>query len=146
MSCWKRLQAGESVRMDHRRIDPSEVFGKERKGITFVYCTDTRPCDTLIKYCANADMLMLEGMYGDPEKKTQAHKNHHMMMSEAAEIALQSGTAALYLTHYSTSVEDPNLYLEDTRKIFENTYLSTDGMKGYMRYPKDQEAAWTSLY
>ena len=146
MKDWKSLQLGESVTVNGHEYSLQDVALKERKGITFVYCTDTRPCETLVKNCKGADMLMLEGMYGDPEKIQQALKNHHMMMTEAAEIAAGSGTSKLFLTHYSTSVENPEDYIDEIKAIFPETILSTDGMKGFMRYPKEQEAAWTSLY
>ena len=62
---WKRLQQGETVRLGIRKIHPSDVKGAERKGITLVFSTDTRPCETLQKHCEDADLLILEGMYGN---------------------------------------------------------------------------------
>ena len=145
MTEWKRLQEGESVRVGLKRVRPEQVLGQERKGITIVFSTDTRPCETLKKYTENADLLILEGMYGSEEKRKQALKNHHMMFSEAAEIARDTQPAALLLTHFSTSVDDPEAYLAETREIFQNTYCAHDGETLTMRYPKEEEKAWIGL-
>ena len=142
---WKRLQDGESVWAGLRRIRPEQVTGKARKGITAVFSTDTRPCETLRKYAKDADLLILVGMYGDEEKRKQVLKNHHMMFGEAAEIAREAEPAALLLTHFSTSVEDPEAYLAETRAVFEKTYAAHDGETLTLRYPKEEEKAWISL-
>jgi ribonuclease Z len=122
------------------------VTGGARKGITLVYSTDTRPCETLARHCTEADLLILEGMYGDEEKRPQALKNHHMLFAEAAEIARGAGAGGLLLTHFSTSMEDPEAYLPEARRIFEKTWAAKDGQTVTMRYPEKEEKAWTSLY
>lgn len=145
MQEWKRLQQGETVRLGLRKITPEQVLGERRKGITLVFSTDTRPCETLEKYTAGADLLILEGMYGDEEKMPQALKNHHMIFAEAAETARKAEAGALLLTHFSTSLEDPEAYLPEARRIFEKTWAARDGMTVTMRYPEHEEKAWTSL-
>ena len=110
-----------------------------------MFSTDTRPCETLKKYTGDADLLILEGMYGDEEKRPQAIRNHHMMFSEAAEIARNANPGALLLTHFSTSLEDPEQYLEPTRQIFSHTWTAKDGQVITLRYPAGKEKAWTSL-
>ena len=142
---WKKLQEGETVRAAGRKIQPEEVFGAPRKGITVVFSTDTRPCETLKKYTKDADLLILEGMYADEEKMPQALKNHHMMFREAAEIAREAAPAALLLTHFSTSLEDPESCLDSTRMIFEKTWTAKDGETVTLRYPAEEEKAWISL-
>ena len=145
MTEWKRLQSGESVRVGGKTIRPRDVTGAERKGITFVFCTDTRPCETLEKYSRDADLLILEGMYGSEDKRPQALKNHHMLFTEAAEIARKAQPGALLLTHFSTSLDDPESFLDETRTIFEKTWAAHDGETVTMRYPADKEKAWISL-
>ena len=92
---WKRLQQGETVHLGLKRIRPEQVLGEPRKGITLVFSTDTRPCETLERHARDADLLILEGMYGDEEKMPQALKNHHMIFAEAAEIARRADAGAL---------------------------------------------------
>jgi len=138
---WKRLQAGESVRVGIHKVSPGDVMGPERKGITFVFATDTRPCETLHKYAPGADLLILEGMYADEEKMPLAVKNHHMLFREAAEIAAEAGAERLILTHFSTSLETPEEEIDAAKSVFEETECGRDGMVITLRYPKDQEPA-----
>ncbi|MBR5960205.1 MAG: ribonuclease Z [Clostridia bacterium] len=145
MKDWKRLQQGEAVHVGLKRILPGDVTGAARKGITLVFSTDTRPCETLEKNCADADLLILEGMYGTEDKMPQARKNHHMLFREAAEIAQKTMPGGLLLTHFSTSLEDPEEYLPETRTIFERTWAAKDGETVVMRYPEGKEKAWISL-
>ena len=142
---WKKLQEGETVRAGGVTVRPEDVCGEPRKGITAVFSTDTRPCETLERYAKDADLLILEGMYGDEDKLPQALKNHHMLFREAAEIAAESKPAALLLTHFSTSLEDPGSFLENARRIFEKTWTAKDGGTVTLRYPAEKEKAWISL-
>ena len=142
---WKRLQQGESVKTGRRTVRPEDVQGGKRKGIEMVFCTDTRPCETLRKYAAGADLLILEGMYGTEDKRQQALKNHHMLFSEAAGIAREAEAGALLLTHFSTSLEDPEACLPEARSIFENTWTARDGQIVVLRYPEKEGKAWISL-
>ncbi len=142
---WKRLQQGETVKTGQQKIRPADVTGRERKGITLVFSTDTRPCETLEKYCTDADLLILEGMYGSEEKMPQALKNHHMLFEEAAETARKADAGGLLLTHFSTSMEAPEEFLPAARAVFEKTWIAKDGETVTMRYPEKEEKAWTSL-
>ena len=145
MQDWKRLQAGESVRVGLKKIHPEQVSGLVRKGITLVFSTDTRPCENLYRNAAGADLLILEGMYGGEDKRPQALKNHHMLFSEAAEIARAAQAGALLLTHFSTSLEEPAESLPEARRIFERAWTAEDGQIVTLRYPKEKENAWISL-
>lgn len=138
---WKNLQAGENVRVGLRKVAPADVMGPPRKGISLVFSTDTRPCETLYKYTAGADLAILEGMYANEEKMPLALKNHHMMFREAAEIARKGGAARLVLTHFSTSLENPEAELSAAADVFPETRAGQDGMTIRLNYPKDQEPA-----
>ncbi len=142
---WKVLQSGECVRAGLRKIRPEDVMGENRKGITFVFSTDTRPCETLEKYASGADLAILEGMYAEEEKLPLALKNHHMMFREAAETARKAGAAKLALTHFSTSLEEPEAALSAASGVFPDTVIGRDGMIITLRYPKGQEPAETEI-
>ena len=51
----------------------------------------------------------------------------------------------LLLTHFSTSMEDPEAYLPEARAVFERTWTAADGGTVTMRYPEKEEKAWISL-
>ena len=124
---WSLLQRGEEVEWEGNIYRPDQVLLEERKGIKFVYVTDTRPVDSILEMSKEADLLIAEGMYGDKEKEENAIKNKHMMMQEAASLAKEAMAKELWLTHYSPSVVNPNDYKEELREIFENIVISKDG-------------------
>ncbi len=132
---WKLLQHGQSIQLHGHTIEPSEVMGPPRAGLSFLYATDTRPTETIVRYGQGTDLMILEGMYGQAEKQEHALKNHHMLYSEAAGLAAQAGTRALVLTHFSTSMEDPAEFLESATGVFPETTCATDGQVFSLRYP-----------
>jgi ribonuclease Z len=91
---WKHLQQGECVTLGDREFRPEDVIGPARRGITLLYATDTRPVPAISDMGRGADLMVLEGMYGDESKRPQALRNHHMLFSEAAQLALQADASA----------------------------------------------------
>jgi ribonuclease Z len=106
----------------------SDVMGEERKGIKISYITDTRPTDELIELAGGSDLLVCEGMFADPEKLPRAEKTKHMMFSEAAELARNSNSQRLVLTHFSPSLPEPEEWEGFVRELFPSTDIATDGL------------------
>ena len=132
---WKLLQKGESADVDGRIIHPEDVMGAPRQGITVLYATDTRPVDDIPNLGFRSDLMILEGMYGAEEKYPLAVKNHHMLYREAAALARDAETSRLLLTHFSTSVEDPEEFIDNARAVFPDTDVAVDGMTITLQYP-----------
>lgn len=130
VSLWGALQRGESV----PGFSPSDVLGPPRKGISVVYSTDTRPTDALISFGTGADLMILEGMYGDSEWDEKAIETSHMTMCEAADVARRCGAAALWLTHYSPSVTSVQEYEARVKEIFPSTSFGYDGMSCSLKF------------
>ena len=103
------------------------VLGETRKGLHVVYCTDTRPTPAIVSKGKGADLMILEGMYGEKDKIKKAKEYKHMTFYEAAEIARQAEPAYMWLTHYSPSLTRPEEYIEAAREIFPRTIAAKDG-------------------
>ena len=127
LKLWSRLQKGETIEQDGRIYTPDMVLGEVRKGLKVTYCTDTRPVDAITANAEGSDLLILEGMYGEPDKLIKARENKHMTMYEAARIAQASQVPELWLTHYSPSLIRPEEYMGDVRKIFSGAVAAKDG-------------------
>lgn len=130
---WKRLQAGETV----NGVTPEQVMGPPRQGIRLLYATDTRPTPDIIRYGRGADLMILEGMYGDETKRAQAEKNRHMLFAEAATLAREAGAKRLLLTHFSNCIDDPQAYLPLAQAIFPATEVAMDGQCLTIHYPAE---------
>lgn len=124
---WGILQRGLSVEVDGVTYTPDMVLGESRKGLKVTYCTDTRPCANIAEFAKDSDLFICEAMYGDKDKKQDALDKKHMMMVEAAEIALKANVKELWLTHFSPSMRYPENHIESARKIFKNTIIPHDG-------------------
>ena len=130
--CWSALQRGE----DAEGFSPEQVLGPARAGISFLYATDTRPVPAIPAHGAGTQLMILEGMYGDEEDLEKALKNHHMLYRESAALAREAGTERLLLTHFSTSLDEPEAFLENARAVFPNTDCASDGLTLTLGYPE----------
>ena len=136
---WGRLQKGETVEHEGAVYTPEQVLGEKRRGIRMVYATDTLPVRAIPREAAGADLLIAEGMHGDPEKKENALKHRHMMMQEAAKIAKEAQVKELWLTHFSPSVHDPLYWKDHVVEIFPDTVISNDCIHKDIPFPEDPE-------
>ena len=137
MPFWSRLQKGEVIEQDGRTYTPDMVLGESRKGLKVTYCTDTRPVESITRNAEGSDLLILEGMYGEPDKLVKAKEYKHMTMYEAAKIARQAEVPELWLTHYSPSLIRPEEYLGEVRKIFPDTIAAKDGRSVELRFDEE---------
>lgn len=133
---WKRLQKGEIIEEDGVVYRPEQVMGEARRGITLLYATDTRPAEIIPEMGFRCDMMILEGMYGAEEKLPLAVKNHHMLFRESAVLARDAEASQLVLTHFSTSIDDPQEFLQNARDVFPDTCCAEDGMTWVLKYPQ----------
>lgn len=124
---WNPLQKGKTVTDEGRIYTPDMVLGDARRGLKVSYCTDTRPVPVIAEYAKDADLMICEGMYGEPEKLKKAREHKHMTMYEAAELARQAQPKELWLTHYSPSLNYPEEYMDAVRKIFPAAKAARDG-------------------
>jgi len=125
---WSLLHNGEDIVFDNNTITSNMVLGEERNPIKISYVTDTRPTKFIDEVIKNSDLFISEGMYGDDEQYENALGKKHMLFSEAAYIAKAANVKELWLTHYSPSLKDPEYYMENTTKIFSNTFAGFDLM------------------
>lgn len=124
---WNPLQKGQTIRDGDRIFTPDMVLGGARKGLKVTYCTDTRPVPVIAEYAEGADLMICEGMYGEPDKQAKAREYKHMTMYEAAELARKAKPKELWLTHYSPSLNHPEDYMDEVRRIFPAAKAAKDG-------------------
>ena len=131
---WNRLQKGENIVYNDRTYTPQMVLGGDRKGIKVSFITDTRPISAIVDFVYESDLFICEGTYGNNSDIDKAISNKHMTFAEAAELAKIANVKELLLTHFSTAMEEPLYYIEDTKDIFKNTSLAYDGLCKNLSY------------
>ena len=132
MFAWKQLQKGVAA----EGFTPEMVMGADRKGIRLLYATDTRPVPAIAEFGKDADLMILEGIFGAAEKQARAEETCHMMMWEAAELAKVANAKELWLTHFSPATYDPEGYEVAICEIFPQTVMGKDGMCKTVLYEK----------
>lgn len=125
---WSRLQHGQIVEHNGQRIEPEQVLGEPRRGISLAFITDTRPTKALVKLAHDVDLLICESMYDNPEDIPLARAHSHMYAEESAGIAHDAAAHALVLTHFSPKINDPSQAEKAARRVFTNTRAARDGM------------------
>ncbi len=135
LALWRDLQAGRGVSWPGGSATPEQVLGPPRRGLAFAFVTDTRPRPTFIPFLAEVDLLVCEGTYGDPADGEKAVKWGHMTFAEAATLAREARTGALWLTHFSPALTDPALFLEQATRHFAATTLGVTGLTTTLNFP-----------
>lgn len=137
MKYWSRLQKGEVIETETGVLTPDMVLGPARKGLKVTYCTDTRPCESIVTHAKDSDLFICEGMYGEPNKQEKAKEHKHMTFYEAARMAKDAEVKEMWLTHYSPSLPKPAEYIDEVRKIFPKTIAAKDGRTVDLMFEED---------
>ena len=132
---WRTLQDGRRVTIGERSIEPDEVMGPPRPGISLAYVTDTRPTPGIAELITGVTLLVCEGTYGDDAQAENAVRNQHMTFREAATLARDAGAQQLWITHYSPGVDNPHACTGNARDVFPDTVIGHDGMTTSLAFP-----------
>lgn len=128
-SLWSRLQQGSEVKLpDGLVVKPKDVMGPSRPGRKIVYTGDTRPSKNLVKLAQNADLLIHDSTFAD-ELSEKAGEDGHSTASQAAETAKRARAKRLVLVHISARYKEPDLLLQQARKIFPHVDAAEDFMR-----------------
>jgi len=123
-----RLQHGQTIEVDGRRIEPHEVMGNPRPGRKVVYTGDTRPAKSVVMASEGADLLIHECALAN-DMVEWARDTKHSTAAEAAEVARDADVGQLVLTHISSRYsEDTSQLLKEAKSIFERTIVAEDLM------------------
>lgn len=82
----------------------------------------------MIEFAHDSSILIHESTY-TLEDRDKAELHAHSTSADAANIALQSNSQELILTHFSTRYTDVSDILKEAQEIFENTKIAKDLMK-----------------
>ena len=122
---WHELQMGNSIELDGKEIQSSQVTGDKRPGRKIGISGDTRPTDNLIEFFNNCDYLTFDSTFAD-ELKVKAMEANHSTAKEAAELAEKANVSTLILTHFSARYNDESILLEEAKKIHDKTIAAKD--------------------
>ena len=91
--------------------------------LRYAYCTDTQYLDNLNELIGPVDILYHEATYSKSEASI-APLTGHSTTDEAARAAESVGARYLLIGHFSVRYKEPELLLEEARKVFAATYIA----------------------
>jgi len=138
LALWQSLQRDEPAAWSGGSATPDDVLGPPRRGLAFGFVTDTRPLPAFPAFLTGVDLLVCEGTYGDPADATKAVARKHMTFAEAATIARDADAGALWLTHFSPALSDPEAYRDQAIAIFPETTIGVSGLTTTLAFADDE--------
>jgi len=123
---FSKLQCGQTITLANGKdITPDMILGPSRKGRKIVISGDTMPCEEMIAFSKNADVLVHEATF-DSELEDIAKEYGHTTAAQAAEIAKKADVEKLFLVHVSPRYLDYRVLENDARKIFVQSFVPKD--------------------
>ena len=134
---WKKLQHGETVQGREGEVTPAEVLGPPRRGLKFVFSGDTAPCPALEAAAQDADLLLCDATYAEPEQEAQAKQYGHSTFGQSAALAARAGAKRLWLVHYSPMITEPEECLHFAQGAFPRAECGFDGKQLTLQFEEE---------
>ena len=115
---WKVLQRGQAVEFNGRMVQPEEVLGPPRSGLSLGFLTDSRPTRNLVEFHSDEDLLVCEATYGDPADHPKAIENKHMTFAESAALGAAARAKTLWFTHFTPAMPNPDYFRREAEAVF----------------------------
>lgn len=122
---FKRLKAGEEVRVEGRTVHPRDVISPPPPARAVAYITDTRPCDEGILLARGARLVIHDSTFGE-EHARRAVETGHSTAREAATVAGEAGAGGLLLTHISARYDSADVLVREGCRVFPRTAAATE--------------------
>lgn len=133
-----RLIADGRLQTSNGIVTLSDV-SRPRKGRSFAFIMDTKPCDAALNLAEGVDMLVCESTFLRSEEGL-AREYRHMTAAQAAELAVQAGARRLVLTHFSQRYPDERVLAAEAGEIHPDVVAVRD--LDVVQFPNRNDASW----
>ncbi len=121
----RSLVNGKAITLDDGRvIEPDDVLGPERPGVSVAIVGDAGRVDNLVEPVRGASLLVCEATYLSRDAE-MAHRFGHLTAEQAAWLAREAGVRTLVLNHLSQRYRVRDM-LDEARPIFPDTIVARD--------------------
>ena len=93
----------------------------------YAYCSDTQYSEKIVPIIQGVDTLYHEATFLQSMAE-RSKEVKHSTAAEAAAIAQKANVGKLIIGHYSARVEDHNLFLQEAKPVFDNTFLAEENL------------------
>ena len=120
---YHNLKLGKDFILSDGYVLKNEVLTTEpSKSVSYAFCSDTRYHESILPIIENVDVLYHEATFLH-ELKEMADYTGHTTALEAARIARKANVGKLILGHFSNRYHDLNVFTDEAREVFANTFL-----------------------
>ena len=120
---YHNLKLGKDFVLSDGYVLKNEVLTTEpSKSVSYAFCSDTRYLESILPIIENVDVLYHEATFLH-ELKEMADYTGHTTALEAARIARKANVGKLILGHFSNRYHDLNVFTDEAREVFANTFL-----------------------
>lgn len=118
------LERAGTIEVNGRRVSLDEVT-EHRRGQSFAFVMDTRPCDAALELARDVDLLVCEATFVEADADLAVHYAH-MTARQAATLAREAGAGHLVLTHFSSRYPDTTGHLREAADVFPDVVVAED--------------------
>ena len=120
---YHHLKLGKDFILSDGYVLKNEVLTTDpSKSVSYAFCSDTRYLESILPIIENVDVLYHEATFLH-ELKEMADYTGHTTALEAARIARKANVGKLILGHFSNRYHDLNVFTDEAREVFANTFL-----------------------
>ena len=120
---YHNLKLGKDFVLSDGYLLKNEVLTTDpSKSVSYAFCSDTRYLESILPIIENVDVLYHEATFLH-ELKEMADYTGHTTALEAARIARKANVGKLILGHFSNRYHDLNVFTDEAREVFANTFL-----------------------
>lgn len=125
----RALKSGETVLdSEGRTVRPEEALLPPEVPRSFVYASDTLPCDAVKEHGRGAGLLFHDATFADTLRK-RAKETGHSTARQAAEVAAEAQVRSLLLGHISARYPGrADVLVEEACSVFPECTVACDGM------------------
>jgi ribonuclease Z len=131
---FRRLEAGETVRVGERVVHPDDVMGPPRPGRSITYSGDSGPSEEIRRLAHRSTVLIHESTVSR-EIEAEANAWGHSSARQAAELARAAEVGALFLTHFSSRYKELEPLEEEARIVFPGSRAARDLLDHLVHQP-----------
>lgn len=125
---WKKLHKGEEIEYNGRVINPEKegIVGAKRAGRKVTYSGDTGPCEDLVEFGKDSNVLIHDATFAN-QHEAIAREKKHSTAKDAALIAKKMNAQQLILFHISQRYKNAaEILVDEAKEIFDNSVLAYD--------------------
>ena len=122
---WNKLQNGNEITVNEKKIKPEQVLGEKRPGKKIGISGDTMPTKELEEFFQECDYLVFDSTFLETEKQ-KAQDTCHSTAKQAATVARNAKVKNLVLTHFSARYRDEVEHLKEAKEIHDSVITAKD--------------------